>query len=168
MTRFLALAAIVLITEACNNRGDNTAPAATATSVLAAAPNRITLRSGDTLEVANRVAILRDRGGARLADNTYVIRGPGKLCPADGFRSVEPAGEGFRIRNQHCSGWFIVDEVMTFTRSGSDYVLTRFSAAYLDRRTNEPDGAPKVLTEAELGHRPFKDVNPDDLYPLFP
>ena len=104
--------------------------------------------------------------GAVLAENARVIRAPGEVCSAVGFRSVESAGEGFRIRNQLCSGWFFVDEVMTFTRSSAEYVLTRFSAAYTDRRTAEPDGGPKVLTEAEFGRRLFKDLNPDDLYPL--
>lgn len=68
------------------------------------------------------------------------------------------------MRNQLCSGWFFIDEVMTFAPSGDGYVLTRFSAAYLDRRTAEPDGAPRVLTESELEHRRFRDLDPDGLY----
>lgn len=118
--------------------------------------------------MAGGVAILRGPDGAKLAENARVIRGPdpGGTCVAQGFRGAEIAGEGFVLRNQLCGGWFIIDEVMTFAPFGDGYVLTGFSAAYLDRRTAEPDGAPRVLTESELGHRRFQDLDPDDLYPL--
>ncbi len=165
MTRSLALIAIVVIAGNCRGPVDQTTAAA-ATPAPPASPNRITLPSGETVEVVKRVATLRDLRGGIVAENSRVIRAPGEVCPAEGFRSVESAGEGFRIRNQLCSGWFFVDEVMTFSRSGTEYVLTRFSAAYTDRRTAEPDGAPKVLTEADFGRRLFKDLNPDDLYRL--
>jgi len=143
-------------------------PAQAKTATPGPPKQRVVLPSGETLEVAGGVAILRGPGGAKLSENARVIRGPdpGGACLADGFRAAELAGEGFVLRNQLCSGWFFIDEVMTFAPSQDGYILTRFSATYLDRRTAETDGAPRVLTESELGHRRFQDLDPNDLYPL--
>ena len=167
MTLYLAFVASTLFTAACNGSlADQPASTRMAVYVPATAAHRVALPSGETLEVVHGTAILRGPGSTILAENARVIRNPGELCPADGFRTVEPAGKGFVVRNQICSGWFFIDEVMTFAPSSDGYVLTRFSATYLDRRTAEPDGSPRVLTEAELGYRRFNDLDPDDLYPL--
>jgi hypothetical protein len=120
--------------------------------------------------VEDGVAILRGAGGVTLARNARVVRPrdpPGLSCPSDGFRSIEVAGDGFAVRNGHCSGWFFIDEVMTFATTEQGCRLIRFSAEYSDRRTEDHDGPLRVLTEAELGIRRFEDVDPDELYELF-
>ncbi|NZA28582.1 hypothetical protein H0E84_19595 [Luteimonas sp. SJ-92] len=179
----LALTAMMLLAAACGRGPDSPTQAeaekpvrsisSEPTDAQAATPGhsnqRVALASGEVLEVADGVAVLRGPDGAKLAENARVIRrpDPGGACLADGFRAAEAASEGFVLRNQLCSGWFFIEEVMTFAPSGDGYVLVRFSATYLDRRTAEPDGAPRVLTESELGHRRFQDLDPDDLYSQF-
>lgn len=76
------------------------------------------------------------------------------------------AGKGFALNNQLCSGWFFIEEELTFSPSPNGYVLTRFSANYLDRRTAEPSGLPRVLTTADFGKLSFSDADPDKLYRL--
>ncbi|SFK42133.1 hypothetical protein SAMN04488082_12359 [Desulfomicrobium apsheronum] len=129
---------------------------------------RVPLPSGLILEVANGCAVLRRADGEVLARNSRVVRGmdPDDLCPADGFVQAKAVDSGFELQNQLCSGWFLITEIMTFAPATDGYVLTDFSAVYIDRRTAEPIGPPRVLTSKELDARPFNDLNPDDLYLL--
>lgn len=91
---------------------------------------------------------------------------PDGRCPADGFVQANSVGSGFELQNQLCSGWFFITEIMTFAPATDGYFLVRFAATYTDRRTAEPAGQPRVLTQKELGARPFNELNPDDLYLL--
>lgn len=165
----VALAFLPLLAAGCSGvLADPRAPFETPATRPPASAERIVLGSGDTLQVARGVAVLRGPGGQTLAENARVVRGrdPGGVCPAEGFRAAEPVGKGFVLRNQLCSGWFFIDEVMTFAPSGDGYRLVRFSASYLDRGTGEPDGSPRVLSESRLGDRRFGDLDPDELYKL--
>jgi hypothetical protein len=129
---------------------------------------RVPLPSGLILEVANGCAVLRGADGEVLARNSRVVRSmdPDDLCPADGFVQAKAVDSGFELQNQLCSGWFLITEIMTFAPATDGYVLAGFSAVYIDRRTAEPVGPPRILTPKELGVRPFSDLNPDDLYLL--
>lgn len=170
MKRRLFITFIALLVAACSAGG--TGPAAqgeaAATPAAATPAHRVTLPGGDTVEIADGAAVIVGSDGRVLARNARVVRGPDPdgRCPADGFRSVKAAGEGFVLRNMTCSGWFFIDEIMTFAPADGGYRLVRFSAEYLDRGTAEPSGPPRVLTEAEFGHRRFEDLDPDDLYGL--
>lgn len=165
----VALAFLPLLAAGCSGGlADPHVPAETPAKRPPASAERIVLASGDTLQVEQGVAVLRGPGGERLAENARVIRGrdPGGVCPADGFRTAEPAGRGFVLRNQLCSGWFFIDEVMTFAPSGDGYRLVGFSASYLDRGTGEPEGSPRVVPDSKLGNRRFGELDPDELYKL--
>ena len=160
--------------------------AARATTTEAPA-TAISLTAGGSLQVTGDTAVLRGPDGTTLAANARLVRepDPGGACLADGFVGVEPVGDGFLLRNQLCGGWFLIDETMIFAHDGigadaggyagidagvdagaeSGYHLTRFTAAYTDRRTASPDGPPRVLTTADFGRVRFEDLDPDDLYP---
>jgi hypothetical protein len=118
---------------------------------------------GDTLSIYNKRKKLVGR-------NIGIVRKPDEntSCPSKGFTSLAGKGTYFTVEQQACSGWYFVNEYITFRYNPKDsgVWLHKFGLRYTDRRNPDTLLPEKILTVKEFGRLRLNKVVLDSLYKL--
>lgn len=108
--------------------------------------------------------------GALIARNSQLIRlaADARDCPLDGFYAIVTKGNYFTIEQQNCSGWFFINEYMTFryVPGTRNIELHKFGLAFTDRRAPDKAIPDKIFTSKHFGQRLFSQVKLAELEAL--
>jgi hypothetical protein len=146
-------------------------PARRDTPLVSEAPTQHYLLCGGlraTLQ-GHEVAITTAKG-VLIARNKQLIRlaTDARDCPLDGFYAIVTKGNYFTIEQQNCSGWFFINEYMTFryVPNTRKIELYKFGLTFTDRRAPNKIIPDKIFTNKQFGQRHFGQVTLAELEAL--
>lgn len=126
------------------------------------------LETGLKLIVEGHKVVIYGANGKQLAKNTAIIRriDENPNCPSEGFIQVVSKGIYFTIEQQNCSGWYFIDEYITFKyiASNGKILLHKFGLQYSDRRDPDKVMRDKIYSQKDFGMLEFDKVQLDSLY----
>jgi hypothetical protein len=126
-----------------------------------------TLAPGHSIVVTNKTISIKNLEGTVVLSNSKLIRGldENETCPSEGFMALVTKGNYFTIEQQNCSGWYYINEYITFKYSDVDneFYLHKFGLQYIDRADPE-NIEEKVVTPKQFESINFTHTSVDELY----
>lgn len=110
--------------------------------------------------------LINTNSGNQQKHETLIrLQDENQSCMSDGFIGIKKLNQGFDIVQQNCGGWFLIEEVLSFSsnQGSGSYALSHVELKFLDKRA--PESEPKIFTREVSPSIPLSKINIDNYYP---